>query len=64
MGKNILKIAMSDNKTRWFLFNWVIYGLALIITLVYCYLRLDFVRSGPKKAATEQIKNAQEPQKR
>lgn len=59
MKKDILKLAFSDSKTRWFLFNWLIYGLALIGTLVYCYLRLDFVRSGPK-TATEQTKTTQE----
>jgi hypothetical protein len=61
MGKDIFQTAKADRKTKWFLFNWLIYGLALILTLVYCYLRLDFVRSGPKKTASELMQHVQEP---
>jgi hypothetical protein len=35
----------ASNETKFFVFNWVIYGLALIITTIYCFGRLDYVRS-------------------
>jgi hypothetical protein len=35
----------ANAQTKVFIWNWVVYGLALIITTVYCYGRLDFVRS-------------------
>lgn len=36
----------SDNKTKYFILTLAVYSLALILTTVYCYARLDFVRSG------------------
>lgn len=42
----------SDFQTKLFYLNWGIYGLALILTTVYCYGRLDFVRSGQQAAKT------------
>lgn len=41
----------SSTKTKWFIFNWAIYGLALLITTLYCYARLDYVRSYRSPAA-------------
>ncbi|MBA3816592.1 MAG: hypothetical protein H0X29_08760 [Parachlamydiaceae bacterium] len=35
----------ASKQTKYFILNWIIYGLAIIITTVYCYGRLDFVRS-------------------
>lgn len=35
----------STPKTKSFLLTWIVYALVLIITTVYCYARLDFVRS-------------------
>lgn len=35
----------ANSETKWFILNWAVYGLAIIITTVYCYARLDFVRS-------------------
>jgi hypothetical protein len=32
-------------QTKFFILNWVVYGLAIVITTIYCYARLDFVRS-------------------
>jgi hypothetical protein len=34
-------------ETKWFIFNWFFYGLLTVGTLIYCYARLDFVRTGP-----------------
>lgn len=41
------KIRSMSPKTRWFAFNWFIYFLALIVTALYCYARLDFARTQP-----------------
>jgi len=41
------KFRSHDSKTKWFVFNWVIYLLLLVITTIYCYARLDFVRTTP-----------------
>lgn len=48
----------SDIQTKFFILNWIVYGLILFITLAYCYARLDFVRSyqSPSSAA-HQTKN-------
>lgn len=34
-------------QTKFFVWNAVIYSLAILITTIYCYGRLDFVRSYP-----------------
>lgn len=44
----------SGLRTQFFYLNWGIYALALILTTVYCYARLDFVRSGSHP--TKQVK--------
>lgn len=35
----------ANPQTKYFVLNALIYGLAIIITTLYCYGRLDFVRS-------------------
>lgn len=40
----------ANRQIKFFILNWLVYGLALIITTVYCYARLDFVRSYAKPA--------------
>lgn len=39
-------------QTKSFAFTWAIYLLAIIVTTVYCYARLDFVRSTASKSST------------
>ena len=43
----------ANPKTRYFVLNVLIYGLTLLITTIYCYARLDYVRSYPSPAVTE-----------
>lgn len=43
-----------DRKTFWFYFQLVVYSLAIILSTIYAYGRLDFVRSGPKTAMEHQ----------
>lgn len=45
----------STSATKWFIFNVFIWMILLIITTVYSYARLEFVRSGPP-TPLEQIK--------
>lgn len=37
------KYKESSRETKIFIFNLVVYGLAIILTTVYCYARLEFV---------------------
>ena len=43
----------ADPKTRYFILIFLINGLAILITAVYCYARLDYVRSYRTPAAIE-----------
>jgi hypothetical protein len=45
----------SSSQTKYFILNWLVYGLAIIITTIYCYARLDFVRSYQNQPAIEKI---------
>lgn len=49
----------SNPKTKSFILTWIIYSLALVITTVYCYARLDYVRSYKSEAAIEADKHVQ-----
>lgn len=46
----------ATSQTKFFFLNGLIYGLAILITSLYCYGRLDFVRSyrTPSVAEAEQ----------
>jgi len=35
----------ASSQTKYFILNWLVYGLAIIITTVYCFARLNYVRS-------------------
>jgi len=45
MFKWLTKYNKSTSQTKYFTLNAIVYGLAILITSVYCYARLDFVRS-------------------
>ncbi len=45
----------ANKQTKYFVLNWAVYGLAIILTTVYCYARLDYVRS--YKTAAPHFKN-------
>lgn len=51
MLKAVRLFFQSDNKTKSFILTWVIYGLVILVSTIYCYARLDSVRSGPKAAS-------------
>lgn len=41
----IKRFRQASGETKFFIFNWLIYGVMLIVTTMYCYGRLDYVRS-------------------
>lgn len=43
------KIRSINPHTRWFIFQWVVYFILMLVTTVYCYARLDYVRTQPPK---------------
>lgn len=57
MIKWIREFKEADSKTKYFAFNWAIYGIALIASTIYCYARLDSVRSGKPQKAHEDTRN-------
>jgi hypothetical protein len=50
---NWLKRYATEPHTRYFLLNWILYGILTIGTFFYVYARLDYVRSGPKTKTIE-----------
>ena len=51
----------ANPQTKYFVLNALVYGLAILITTLYCYGRLDYVRSYRTPSVTEtQQKAAQE----
>lgn len=45
IAKWISDFSKASSRTKWFIFNWAIYGVAIVVTTIYCYARLDYVRS-------------------
>lgn len=41
------KIRSINPHTRWFIFQWAVYFILMLLTTVYVYARLDFVRTKP-----------------
>jgi len=41
----IKSFKQSSYQTKWFIFNAILHGSIIILTAIYCYARLDFVRS-------------------
>jgi hypothetical protein len=45
----------SRSQTKYFVLNWVLYFVLMVVTTAICYARLDFVR-GYRKVSQEQSK--------
>jgi flagellar basal body-associated protein FliL len=45
MGNIIEQFKNADSKTKSFIINCILYSLIIILAVVYCFARLDFVRS-------------------
>lgn len=53
----IISYKNSSRQTKFFALTWFVYGIAIIITTIYCYARLDYVRSyKTPKPPKEEIK--------
>lgn len=49
----------ATKQTKLFIINWAIYMILIIVSTVYVYSRLDFVRSGPHQSEKiKQTKNS------
>jgi hypothetical protein len=53
MFKWLQEYSESTSQTKYFTLNAIVYLLAIAITSVYCYARLDFVRSYRTPVVTE-----------
>lgn len=53
----------ANPQTKSFVLNALVYGLAILITTVYCYGRLDFVRSSRTPALIEAEQKAHQQKK-
>ena len=40
----------TNRQTKYFILNWALYAVILVLTTAYCYARLDYVRSYKKVA--------------
>jgi hypothetical protein len=45
MWSLISQFVYSGRETKWYFLNHFVYGLLIILSTIYCYLRLDYVRS-------------------
>lgn len=52
MLPSIKALLHGERKTFWLYFNMAIYILLMIVTTIYCYGRLDYVRSYSVKEQT------------
>lgn len=50
MLKALRLFLQSDAKTKNFILTWFVYTAVIVASTIYCYARLDTVRSGPKAA--------------
>lgn len=41
----LVKFFSAGRETKWFLINCFVYGFLIIVSAIYCYMRLDYVRS-------------------
>lgn len=44
----------ASPQTKYFVLNWLVYGIVIIATTIYCYARLDFVRSNKSAQSDKQ----------
>lgn len=43
----LYRFSKSTSETKFFILNWAIYGILLILTTLYAYGRLELVRTRP-----------------
>lgn len=57
MLKWIKEYTKSNPAIQFFTANWLLYILVILITTIYCYARLDFVRSYPSPSTEKNFTN-------
>lgn len=62
MFKWLQAYSESTSQTKYFTLNGIVYLLAIVITSVYCYARLDFVRSYRTPVVAESKQKIETPQ--
>jgi len=55
MFKWIRQFKEANPHTKYFIFNWALYGVLLIVTTLYVYARLNYVRSTPPTTSQLEI---------
>lgn len=55
MFKWIKQFKEADSHTRYFIFNWALYGFMIIVSTIYVYARLNYVRSTPPQNEQQQV---------
>ena len=58
MLKWVRQLSEASYETKMFALNWAIYLILIIVTTVYCYARLDYVRSYAKPQTTSASSNS------
>lgn len=49
MFEKVIALTRIEPRNQWFWFNTLIYGFLILITTLYVYARMDYVRSYAKK---------------
>ena len=52
----------ASAQTKYFVLNWIIYGLVILLSTLFCYGRLDYVRSYAKHQQTTNTTTQNPPQ--
>jgi len=55
MFRGMEKLRKSSRQTKFFIFTAIIYSLAIILTAIYAYGRLDFVRNNQITKITTEL---------
>ncbi|MCB1118326.1 MAG: hypothetical protein KDK65_00030 [Chlamydiia bacterium] len=53
--KGLVRWHKATSHTKWFVINWIIYMLIVIVGSFWCYARLDLVRTGKEYKQMERI---------
>lgn len=52
--KWIRQFREANSHTKYFIFNWFLYGFMIIASTVYVYARLNYVRSTPLSSSQQE----------
>lgn len=55
MREWIEQFKSSSRETKWFIFNWAVYGLLTILSFVYCYWRIVYLHPYEKPPKAQEL---------